>query len=421
MNDRTKSTPKNKKLRHNEYYGIQTFLDNLYQKATKKNSFKNLMPIIISDENILLAFRNIKGNKGSKTAACDNVNIKDIERMEQSYFLNEVKRRFQNYQPQKVRRKEIPKPNGKTRPLGIPSMWDRIIQQCILQVMEPICEAHFCNRSHGFRPNRSAENAIADATKRVNQQNLTYVVDIDIQGFFDEVSHVKLMRQLWTLGIRDKQLLVIIRKILKAPVQLPNGKTIFPTKGTPQGGILSPLLANVNLNEFDWWISNQWETFKAKKVKPRLKDGIWSNDTVTYCLSKTSKMKPMYIVRYADDFKIFTNTRRNAEKIFEATQMWLEERLKLPISTEKSKVTNLKKQQSEFLGFTLKAVKKGKKNGNTRYIAVTHISPKALEKTKQDLAKQVKRIQRTPNSNETIKRISIYNSMVIGKHNYYKI
>lgn len=94
MNDRTKSTPKNKKLRHNEYYGIQTFLDNLYQKATKKNSFKNLMPIIISDENILLAFRNIKGNKGSKTAACDNVNIKDIERMEQSYFLNEVKDAF---------------------------------------------------------------------------------------------------------------------------------------------------------------------------------------------------------------------------------------------------------------------------------------------------------------------------------------
>ncbi len=266
-------------------------------------------------------------------------------------------------------------------------MWDRIIQQCILQVMEPICEAHFCNRSHGFRPNRSAENAIADATKRVNQQNLTYVVDIDIQGFFDEVSHVKLMRQLWTLGIRDKQLLVIIRKILKAPVQLPNGKTIFPTKGTPQGGILSPLLANVNLNEFDWWISNQWETFKAKKVKPRLKDGIWSNDTVTYCLSKTSKMKPMYIVRYADDFKIFTNTRRNAEKIFEATQMWLEERLKLPISTEKSKVTNLKKQQSEFLGFTLKAVKKGKKNGNTRYIAVTHISPKSTGKNKTRFSK----------------------------------
>ncbi|PEA53699.1 group II intron reverse transcriptase/maturase [Bacillus pseudomycoides] len=422
MDDNSKPMPKDKKLRHNEYYGIQPVLDDLYQKATKRNSFKNLMPIIISDENILLAFRNIKKNKGSKTAACDNVNIKDIERMEQSYFLNEVKRRFQNYQPQKVRRKEIPKPNGKTRPLGIPSMWDRIIQQCILQVLEPICEAQFCTRSYGFRPNRSTEHAIADSVKKVNQQKLTYVVDVDIKGFFDEVNHVKLMRQLWTLGIRDKQLLVIIRKILKAPVQMPDGKTIVPTKGTPQGGILSPLLANVNLNEFDWWISKQWETFKAKKVKPRYKDGIWSNDLVTGVLSKTSKMKPMYIVRYADDFKIFTNTRSNAEKIFKAAQMWLEERLKLPISTEKSKVTNLKKQESEFLGFTLKAVKKGKmKNGNTRYIAETHVSPKALEKTKQDLAKQVKKIQKNSNSIEAIKGINIYHSMVIGKHNYYRI
>ncbi|PFJ14134.1 reverse transcriptase domain-containing protein, partial [Bacillus cereus] len=124
--------------------------------------------------------------------------------------------------------------------------------------------------------------------------------------------------QLWTLGIRDKQLLVIIRKILKAPVQMLDGTTIFPTKGTPQGGILSPLLANVNLNEFDWWISKQWETFKAKKVKPRYSKGILTNDNVTTCLSLNSKMKPMYIVRYADDFKIFTNTRSNAEKIFKA-------------------------------------------------------------------------------------------------------
>lgn len=130
-------------------------------------------------------------------------------------------------------------------------MWDRIIQQCILQVLEPICEAQFCNRSYGFRPNRSAEHAIADSTKKVNQQNLTYVVDVDIKGFFDEVNHAKLMRQIWTLGIRDKQLLVIIRKILKTPVQMPDGTTMFPTKGTPQGGILSPLLANINLNEFD--------------------------------------------------------------------------------------------------------------------------------------------------------------------------
>ncbi|WP_100651506.1 group II intron reverse transcriptase/maturase [Bacillus cereus] len=422
MNEKSKTTQKDKKLRHNEYYGIQPVLDDLYQKATKKHSFKNLMSIIISDDNILLAFRNIKGNKGSTTSACDNVNIKDIERMEQDYFLKEVRKRFKNYQPQKVRRKDIPKSNGKTRPLGIPSMWDRIIQQCILQVMEPICEAQFSDRSYGFRPNRSAEHAIADVAKKVNRQNLTYVVDVDIKGFFDEVNHVKLMRQLWTLGIRDKQLLVIIRKILKAPVQMPDGTTVYPTKGTPQGGILSPLLANVNLNEFDWWVSKQWETFKAQKVKPRYKNGIWSNDSVTTQLSITSKLKPMYIVRYADDFKIFTNTKTNAEKIFKACRLWLEERLKLPISTEKSKVTNLKKQESEFLGFSLKATKKGKrKTGETRYIAETHVSKSALEKTKQELAKQVKVIQKSPNSRKAIAGIGRYNFMVIGKHNYYKI
>ena len=140
--------------------------------------------------------------------------------------------------------------------------------------MEPICEAKFNTRSYGFRPNRSAENAIADCVRKINQQKLHFVVDVDIKGFFDEVNHVKLMRQLWTMGFRDKQLLVIIRKILKAPIKLENGEIVYPNKGTPQGGILSPLLANVNLNEFDWWIGEQWETFNAKNVKPYLRNDI---------------------------------------------------------------------------------------------------------------------------------------------------
>ncbi|WP_321537751.1 reverse transcriptase domain-containing protein, partial [Streptococcus suis] len=103
----------------------------------------------------------------------------------------------------------------------IPSMWDRIAQQCILQVLEPICEAKFYKHSYGFRPLRSADNAIMDCMYRMNKSHMTYVVDVDIKGFFDEVNHTKLMRQIWTLGIRDKQLLVIIRKMLKAPIVLP--------------------------------------------------------------------------------------------------------------------------------------------------------------------------------------------------------
>lgn len=422
MNVSTKKIKKDRKLRSAEYYGMQEIYDDLFRKSTQGQNLKNLMKFITSDENILLAYRNIKRNKGSKTSACDNVNISDLEKLEISDFLNTVKEKFRNYQPQKVRRKEILKANGKTRPLGIPSMWDRIVQQCILQVLEPVCEAKFCTRSYGFRPNRGSRNAIADAYKKINQQQLTYVVDVDIKGFFDEVSHTKLMRQLWTLGIHDKQLLVIIRKILKAPIQMLDGTTIFPNKGTPQGGILSPLLANVNLNEFDWWISNQWETFKARRVKPRIKDGIWSNDSVTFTLSKTSKLKPLYLVRYADDFKIFTNTRENAKKIFEATKQWLIQRLKLPISDEKSRITNLKKGKSEFLGFELKAVKKGKKkNGEAKYAVESHMSVKAQKSSKKKLKEQIKRIQKCPTTTQKAYAISKYNSMVIGIHNYYAI
>lgn len=133
---------------------------------------------------------------------------------------------------------EIPKPNGKTRPLGIPSMWDRIAQQCILQVLEPICEANFYKYSYGFRPTKSAENAISACNGPINNNKMQYVVDIDIKGFFDEVKHSKLMRQIWAMGIRDKQLLVIIRKMLKR-LLFCKWRNRTSTKGTPQGGILS--------------------------------------------------------------------------------------------------------------------------------------------------------------------------------------
>ncbi|CKE88611.1 group II intron reverse transcriptase maturase [Bacillus paranthracis] len=319
---------------------------------------------------------------------------------------------------------EIPKPNGKTRPLGIPSMWDRIAQQCILQVLEPICEANFYKYSYGFRPTKSAENAISACNGPINNNKMQYVVDIDIKGFFDEVKHSKLMRQIWAMGIRDKQLLVIIRKMLKAPIVLPNGEIVHPTKGTPQGGILSPLLANIALNEFDWWIANQWESKKCRTLKDYLnkKTGWYSRQYRYQQLRKTSTLKEMYIVRYADDFKIFTTTRLDAEKIFMASKMWLEERLNLPISEEKSQITNLKKKSSEFLGFELKMERKGyDRFGRRKYVCQSHIAEKARKRIKKQLKDQIKLMQRVPNGNELIKNVRIYNSMVIGIHNYYQI
>ncbi|AJH72192.1 reverse transcriptase family protein [Bacillus cereus ATCC 4342] len=415
---------KNTRLRHAEYYGMTEIFDELYVKSKDKQKFKNLMSIITSDNNILLAYRNIKRNNGSATPGVDEVTIKDVEELGTHQFIGIVKKRFKQYNPRKVKRVEIPKPNGKTRPLGIPSMWDRIAQQCILQVLEPICEANFYKYSYGFRPTKSAENAISTCNGRINNNKMQYVVDIDIKGFFDEVKHSKLMRQIWTMGIRDKQLLVIIRKMLKAPIVLPNGEIVHPTKGTPQGGILSPLLANITLNEFDWWIANQWESKKCRTLKDYLnkKTGWYSRQYRYQQLRKTSTLKEMYIVRYADDFKIFTTTRLDAEKIFMASKMWLEERLNLTISEEKSQITNLKKKSSEFLGFELKMERKGyDRFGRRKYVCQSHIAEKARKRIKKQLKDQIKLMQRVPNGNELIKNVRIYNSMVIGIHNYYQI
>ena len=150
---------------------------------------------------------------------------------------------------------------GKPAPLEYPTIMDRLIQQCILQVLEPICEAKFFKRSNGFRPNHSAENAIAQAERMIQNVGCHYVIDIDIKSFFDNVNHGKLLKQMWTLGIRDKKLLSIISAMLKAEV----AGIGFPEKGTPQGGIISPLLSNIVLNELDWWIVSQWEEMPTQK------------------------------------------------------------------------------------------------------------------------------------------------------------
>ncbi len=415
---------KNTRLRHAEYYGMTETFDMLFAKSKENQKLTNLMSIITSDDNILLAYRNIKRNNGSATAGVDKVTINDIEKLSTNEFIEIVRKRFAKYNPRKVRRVEIPKPNGKTRPLGIPSMWDRVAQQCILQVLEPICEAKFYKYSFGFRPTKSAENAISACAVRISRSKMQYVVDVDIKGFFDEVKHSKLMQQIWTMGIQDKQLLVILRKMLKAPIVLPNGKTVYPTKGTPQGGILSPLLANINLNEFDWWIANQWESKKCRNINDYLikKTGLYSHQYRYRQLRETSKLKEMYIVRYADDFKIFTTTRSNAEKIFTASKMWLEERLNLPISEEKSRITNLKKKSSEFLGFELKMERKGyDRLGRKNYVCQSHIAEKARMRIKKQLKDHIKLMQKAPNGTALIKNVQIYNSMVIGIHNYYQI
>lgn len=415
-----KKLPKISQIRHSEYYDMQTTFDRLYEDSTKGKNFNSLIELITTPENIMLAYRNIKKNDGSNTPGIDGRTIDDLSKLNEEDYLKLINRKFSNYRPNTVRRVEIPKRDGKKRLLGIPTIIDRIVQQCIKQVIEPIVEAKFYYHSYGFRPDRSAENAIARVMQLMQNSNMHYVVDVDIKGFFDNVWHSKLIKQLWTLGVRDKKLLSIIKAMLKAPVVLENGKVIYPTKGTSQGGILSPLLANVVLNELDKWIESQWESFPMRSpYKPYIrKNGSVDNSAKYSKLKKDSKLKPIFIVRYADDFKIFCKSYNEAIRTFEGTKKWLEERLKLDICKEKSKIVNLRKKYSEFLGYKLKVHLSPKKN---KWVVKSYMCDKAKERIIIQIREAIEKIENTQEKEKQYQAISRYNALVMGVHNYYRI
>ena len=394
---------KRKVLRNNEYYGHQEILDELYKNSKEGRYYSNLYELIIDEDNIMKAYRNIKRNTGSKTKGVNGHTIKYLENMSKDKLINIVRQRLKNYKPNPVRRVFIPKVNGKQRPLGIPTIEDRLIQRCILQILEPICEGKFHNSSFGFRPNRSTHHAIARCQHLINHSKNHFVVDVDIKGFFDNVNHGKLLKQLWTIGIRDKKVISIVSKMLKAEIV---GEGI-PTKGVPQGGILSPLLGNIVLNELDWWISNQWETKSTNHD--------YTHPSSKIKALKSTKLKPCYIVRYADDFKIFTDSRTNAKKLFIATKFWLKDRLSLEISDKKSKITNLRKNGSDFLGIRIRAVKKG--TAQLGYVSQSKIDPKRKLKIVEVYKSKLKDLKSSPNMDKA-KRL---NGFTLGIHNYYKV
>lgn len=407
-------TKKKSKLRNAEYYDIQQEFDELYKKSKKNCKFTDLLSIITSEENIKLAYRNIKKNHGSKTAGTDGKTIRDLEKWQTEKLINHIRKKLEYYKPQAIRRVEIPKPNGKKRPLGIPTIMDRLIQQCIYQILEPIAEAKFHERSNGFRPNRSTENAIAQVYKMVQTQQLYYLVDIDIKAFFENVQHGKLLKQMWQMGIQDKKLLKIISVMLKAEV----ADIGFPEKGTPQGGIISPLLSNIVLNELDWWIASQWETMPTKHEYQGRKTR--TDNSSKYRALRSSKLKECYLVRYADDFKILCRYHNDAKRLFIATQQWLKERLGLEINTEKSKIIDLRKNYSEFLGFKIKVHRKGKRREQkAKYVIYSRVSDNALKRIKDTTSRIIRRIEFPKDEKKEVYAIDFYNSFVMGVHNYY--
>lgn len=378
-------------------FGLTDKLDQLYANSKNGDNANRIYSDIVSEPNLLMAIHNIKTNDGANTPGHDGRTITWYLNQPTDQILRQLKNRLENYKPGAIIRVYIDKNDGDKRPLGIPTIEDRILQQAIKQILEPWCEARFHPHSYGFRPLRSAHHALSRVVTLVNVAKMYYTVDIDLKGFFDNVSHNKLNKALWNIGIRDKKVLSIINKMLKSEIV---GEGVMD-KGVPQGGVLSPLLSNIILNQLDWWVSTQWEDLPVKDKR--------------YVHRKRTNLKSGYIVRYADDFKIMCRSYEHAIRWYHAVSKWLHEYLDLPINEEKSSVTNLKRKATEFLGFSIKAVKKG--TSRYGYVAETHITDKNKKQIQEELRMSIKRIQSNSFTNKTSVQ---YNIKVMGIKRYFQ-
>lgn len=328
-----------------------------------------LLEKILEKENLNKAYKHVKANKGAP--GVDGVTVDEAyESITQNKekWLHQIRKR--TYKPQPVRRVQIPKENGKMRNLGIPTVFDRIIQQAIVQVLSPIFEEQFSETSYGFRPGRCCENAVIKALEYLND-GYEWIVDIDLERFFDTVDQDRLINIIMRT-IKDGNVVSLIRKYLSAGV-MDKGVTKVTEKGTPQGGNLSPLLSNIMLNELD----------------------------------KELEARGLRFVRYADDCIILVKSEKAANRVLETITKYIEKKLGLKVNAEKSKVTRPTK--TKYLGFSFWKDTKGK------------WKPKPHLKSYQKIKKKLKQLTCRRISISLDERIKQINYAVRGWVNYFRI
>ena len=314
-----KGCPQRDGVERKEYAGAQSFSA---RESKERGGANDLLERILERENLNRAYKQVKRNHGAP--GIDGMTVEKALlwiRENREELLQSI--REGSYKPNPVRRKEIPKPDGGVRKLGIPTVVDRVIQQAIAQKLQPIYEPLFSDGSYGYRPKRSAQQAI-QKVKNYTEQGYGYAVEIDLSKYFDTLNH-ELLLNLLRRQIHDERVTLLIKKYLKSGVM--EGGTFTRTEeGSPQGGPLSPLLSNVYLNEFD-------QEMERRGVK---------------------------VIRYADDIVVLAKSKRAAGRLLESCRRYLEGKLKLKMNAQKSKVVSvLAIKHFKFLGFCLGKNKKG--------------------------------------------------------------
>jgi len=371
-----------------------------WAREDSSRRFGDLYNLVYDPAFLVDAFERVARNKGSKTSGVDGWTVARIRsQIGVEEFLSHIGEQLKagTFRPSPVRRVEIPKANGKMRKLGIPTVADRVVQAALKAVLEPIFEADFKPCSYGFRPNRRAHDAIAEI-QHMTTRGYTVVLEADITACFDEIDHTALMARV-RARISDKQVLTLVRTFLHAGVMTQAGETKDTLTGTPQGGVLSPLLANIALSALDEHFHAQWRTqmstWRDRDRRRRRGEGNWK------------------LVRYADDFVLIVNGQRHHAEALRVEVAGLLAPLGLRLSEEKTRVVDVD-EGFVFLGFL---IQRRRKPGTAKSYVYTVPSRKAIQSIKDRVAAATYRSTQNQDLDQLLLGL---NQMLGGWANYFR-